>query len=372
MNKKKLLVIHPALAPYRVDFFNSLSEAFVAKYYFFNSNLMNQKFDQKQLQKQLNFKCNYLRKGLNFKGRSLRFGVTKIILNNNPDIIICPEYNPIILLVLSTRFIFNKKFKIHTICDDSLESAINVSFFKKHLRSFLLKRLDGVILTNNTVKEYYLNKLEIKTNLLIFPIIRREDKYILQLKASIETSKKYIKQYNLENKKTFLFVGRLVKIKNIERLLEAFKPVVANYNDVRLIIVGSGEEQSFIKEKIVSLNLENNVVLPGRFEGTELLAWYLTAGVFILPSTSEVFGAVINEALLAGCYVLTSDLAGGASLIRENINGNKFNPYDVNGISNIILTTLLNDNNFRDLGSFKKSRMNITYKDTFNTLIENL
>ena len=67
MNKKKILIIHPALAPYRIDFFNSLYQHFDAKFYFFNENLLNQKFDQDRLKKSLNFTCNYLKKGINFK-----------------------------------------------------------------------------------------------------------------------------------------------------------------------------------------------------------------------------------------------------------------------------------------------------------------
>ena len=62
----------------------------------------------------------------------------------------------------------------------------------------------------------------------------------------------------------------------------------------------------------------------------------------ILPSISESFGAVINEALLAGNYVLASNLAGGSSLINENINGNTFNPYEVNEMARLILDTISN------------------------------
>ena len=52
---KKLLIFHQALAPYRVDFFNHLAEKFNTELVLFDTNLVNQKFDQKQLVE--NLKC---------------------------------------------------------------------------------------------------------------------------------------------------------------------------------------------------------------------------------------------------------------------------------------------------------------------------
>ena len=51
--KKKLIVFHPAIAPYRVDFFNSIDEIFDAKFYFEFDNALEQTFDQKRLQEYL-------------------------------------------------------------------------------------------------------------------------------------------------------------------------------------------------------------------------------------------------------------------------------------------------------------------------------
>jgi glycosyltransferase involved in cell wall biosynthesis len=55
-------------------------------------------------------------------------------------------------------------------------------------------------------------------------------------------------------------------------------------------------------------------VLPGRYEGDELLAWYLCASGFILPSFYEPFGAVLNEALIFGLRTCCSKYAGSSYL----------------------------------------------------------
>ena len=61
--KKKLIVFHPAIAPYRVDFFNSIDEIFDAKFYFEFDNALEQTFDQKRLQEYLSFIPKYLSPG---------------------------------------------------------------------------------------------------------------------------------------------------------------------------------------------------------------------------------------------------------------------------------------------------------------------
>ena len=112
MKKKKLLVFHPALAPYRIDFLNSVNEHFDTKFYFSNTNLLNQKFDQEKLKKQIDFECNYLTKGFNLRGRSIRFGLISIIKREKPDLILSTEFNIISLYAIIAVKYFSKKTKL--------------------------------------------------------------------------------------------------------------------------------------------------------------------------------------------------------------------------------------------------------------------
>lgn len=372
MEKKKLILFHPALPPYRVDLFNSIDSSFNAKFYFFNENLMNQNFDQNKLKEGISFECNYLKRGFNLPGRSFRFGVTKILKKSKPDIVISTEYNLMNLMFVVLRFFSKKKFKIYSICDDNISVAKNVSLLKKYFRTFLLLNLDGIILTHTEIAEWYKINLNPKTKLLVLPLIRQEKIFLKELANSVPVAQKYISKYQLKEKKVLLFVGRLVEVKNIERLIKAFNIVQKKDKNLILVLVGAGELNDFLKEKIKELYLSNSVIMPGRYEGVDLLAWYLTADIFILPSTSEPFGAVINEALLAGNYVLSSNLAGGASLILDGVNGNTFNPYNINEIANIIISTLQNKELFLNQGELKNSRMLNTYKEAFNFFVNKL
>ena len=80
---KKLLIFHPALAPYRIDQFNDLSKIFDLEVVFIFNNVWNHKFDQRNLTSQLEFKFSYLLTGICFKGRVFRFGILKKITNKS-------------------------------------------------------------------------------------------------------------------------------------------------------------------------------------------------------------------------------------------------------------------------------------------------
>ena len=69
MNKKKLLIFHPALAPYRIDLFNSLNELFDLHVVFLYDNIRAFKYNQDFLLSQCTFDISFLLKGISHKGR---------------------------------------------------------------------------------------------------------------------------------------------------------------------------------------------------------------------------------------------------------------------------------------------------------------
>ena len=72
------------------------------------------------------------------------------------------------------------------------------------------------------------------------------------------------------------------------------------------------------------------MILPGRYEGVALYGWYLCASGFVLPSTYEPFGAVVNEALIFGNKVFCSKYAGASYLIQSDNCGIVFDPLNEN------------------------------------------
>ena len=328
---KKLLVFHPAIAPYRIDLFNELNAAFNAKFYFYRRNITTQKFNQKLLLKLLNFVPRYLNFGIHLgsRNRLLHIGIAEKILRIKPEIVLCSEYSITTLTALFYSKIFLPKTKVYTLCDDSLDVAKDCSGIRKLARLLTVKWIDGIILCNEPAEEWYKNRFP-HVNFFTFPIIQDEDKLRHVLPEIELFSQGYKKKFFNNANFVFLYVGRLSGEKNLPFLIRAFSEFTRKKSNKSLLcFVGEGHLRDELISLTVKLGLGNKVLFPGRYEAEELYAWYLAADCFVLPSTYEPFGAVVNEALIFGLPVLCSSAAGSSYLI-DNKNGNIFNPYNEN------------------------------------------
>ena len=326
--KQKLTVFHPAIAPYRVELFNSLSEAFDASFYFEFENALEQDFQQERLTKRLLFTPKYLRKG--FLGiKNLRMDVLSILRKEKPDMVFCSEYNLMGFLLLIYKFLFDWKLQIYTICDDSPNIAVSTKGARQVMRSIFVRFYTGIILVNPAVVSWYQERFKNKKKFVYFPIVQEDTYFREQLKESLPMAQELLLKHELKEKKTILFVGRLIEIKNLALLIEAFAKVSKQDCNAQLIFVGEGNKEEELKQQAFRLGISKQVNFVGKKEGTELYAWYNIGQIFVLPSYYEPFGAVVNEALLAGCYTLCSTAAGASCLIEKGVNGDLFSPQNV-------------------------------------------
>ena len=324
---KKLLIFHPALAPYRVDQFNALSQLFDLEVVFVFDNVWNHKFNQMELLSQLQCKYEFLLNGPFYKGRVFRFGMLGVIKGMKPDIILGYEYS------LTTQYLILLKRlglihqKIGTTTDDSLDICNNVQTRSRYLaRKNAVKRLDYLVVTSNQVSKFYQRKFKLKEQQIIVSPILQEPERLRDNSRMLENiAKEYAHQYHLEGKKVLLFIGRFIPEKGLPKFISTIQKILLEQENLVLVLVGDGEERHAIHAVVKEKGLEKKILLPGRYESLELYAWYLCASGFVLPSVYEPFGAVVNEALIFGVKVLCSAHAGVASLVDED-QGLLFDP----------------------------------------------
>lgn len=114
------------------------------------------------------------------------------------------------------------------------------------------------------------------------------------------------KRCNIPNSKfLILTVRRLVHRMGVDILLDAFKLLLQDRNDVVLIIGGKGPLEEALREKAEKLEISNNVFFAGFIPEEQLADAYREADIFILPSIAEEnFGLPILEAAACGTPVL--------------------------------------------------------------------
>ena len=100
------------------------------------------------------------------------------------------------------------------------------------------------------------------------------------------------------NAPLFLYIGRLSPEKRIDSLILAFKKVSESMPDARLRIVGDGPIRGELSNLAIECDLTGRVEFTGARAGSDLYDNYLSATCLVLPSASEPWGLVVNEALL--------------------------------------------------------------------------
>jgi glycosyltransferase involved in cell wall biosynthesis len=145
----------------------------------------------------------------------------------------------------------------------------------------------------------------------------------------------------------FLYVGRLDAEKGVDVLLDAARQV-----DAQFIIVGSGSCEEALRRSAPS-----NVRFIGRLERDALVPWYAAADAFVLPSRSEQWGMVLNEALTAGLPLVATVAPGAAhDLIEDGVNGFRVAAGDPHALAGA-LRRVAQDDEFRRAASLRSHEL---------------
>jgi len=123
----------------------------------------------------------------------------------------------------------------------------------------------------------------------------------------------------------FLYVGRLSAEKGLDTLLQAMAAVVSVIPGAQLELVGAGALEEKLRLMVAELELQSNVSFLGSMGVKQLAERYASATAFVLPSTSEPWGLVVNEALSHGCPAVVSQVCGCVpELVVPGVTGYSF------------------------------------------------
>ena len=135
----------------------------------------------------------------------------------------------------------------------------------------------------------------------------------------------------------FLYVGRFSPEKNLPRLLQAYYKYRKKGGKWDLVLVGSGPQEQELKS-LVQKEAIKGLFWTGFKQYDELPAYYSLASCFVLPSLSEPWGLVVNEAMACGLPILVSRHCGCLpELCHRGINGFDFDPLDIEGLAELML-----------------------------------
>lgn len=363
--KNKALVFYQYLPPWRVDVFNEMGKYYDLTIVFTNADCEGFTYDRQGLLQRLKgIETIFLNNGFKIGGRSVRTGILKLLKKYKPDVVFSHEYSPTSIFIALYRQIGLCRFRYYLTTSDNLEMAESSAGLKAKARKFVLNRADGIIVYSQSVRDWYADHFP-KLKIAICPNIQNPATLLAYRDRFDNIIEGYKSKFHLQGEKLILFTGRLVRVKGLDLLLNAFAKL--RNEGYKLVIVGEGEEKTVLQQMVLDLGITDKVLFAGYYNGPELYAWYDLASFFILPSRYEPFGAVVNEALVYGCPAVVSKYIGAIDFVDET-NGMVFDPLD-----EMEFVTVLQDAMRRYTGQTKE-RQNLMlcsfddYVKSFNTI----
>jgi glycosyltransferase involved in cell wall biosynthesis len=131
-----------------------------------------------------------------------------------------------------------------------------------------------------------------------------------------------------ELEKRILFVGRLHPVKGVRYLIQAMQLVHEKRPEIKLILVGDGDERDYLENLTDHLGIRECVDFAGEIPHERIPDYMSHADVFVLSSLSESFGIVLLEAMAWGLPIVATRVGGIPEIIEDGVNGYLVNPGD--------------------------------------------
>ncbi|HYW18917.1 MAG TPA: glycosyltransferase family 4 protein [Nodularia sp. (in: cyanobacteria)] len=235
------------------------------------------------------------------------------------------------LLLLS--YILPIRFFIHLHGSDILASLHNPVW--RSLFKLTLTRAEGIVCNSYVTQDYLRKTFRLQTPThVIQPIVRPEKFGVEKNQGNLDNLRQRVrKAYNIpETAIVILSVGRLIKQKSFERVIENL-PLLLNIGvDVHYILCGQGPCEPALKNLAQRLRVDKRVHLTGYVPDGELAGYYAACDLFAMLTLLDTkayiqgFGIVYLEASYFGKPVIASRLGSVIDIVRHEENGLLVNP----------------------------------------------
>lgn len=191
---------------------------------------------------------------------------------------------------------------------------------REKLKRLLLWRAAGCLVPGQRAGEYCHHLGMAKDRIYVVPNATDRNYFRRQAEVLVPQRQAIRRQLALEGP-TFLFVGRLVEsIKGVETLIRAVARLHAAGHGLQLLVAGEGPDGEAYDA--LSQELAAPVRLLGNLDHDTLCRYYAATDGLVLPSRSEVWGFVLNEAMEFGQPLVVSEAVGaGPDLVQPGENG---------------------------------------------------
>ena len=183
---------------------------------------------------------------------------------------------------------------------------------------FVSRRADAIRTVSTDIKNDLLKK-GIDPERIFYATPPVEEKGFLYVNK--EKEKELIGRFSLNTDKTFLFIGRLSKEKNLPMIIGAVARLSEDYPDLKLMIIGKGPEEKMLRRMVLEKGLTDQVVFTGAIPHNELKDYIRISCALLISSHYEGTAKVIKEAAFAGKTTISTKTSGVSDAIKDGQTG---------------------------------------------------
>lgn len=205
------------------------------------------------------------------------------------------------------------------------------------LHALYFKKAQNIIAVSQPIKEEYEKRYGREIKLI--------QSYLPFLQSTYSKNQLREKHRILLNNLLILYVGSIKQIKGTHILIDAIahleKTFLQKWN-VSFLIVGGGDQENFLRQKAVRLELTDYVRFTGNMPYETVHEFFQIADIFVIPSLMEARPLVLAEALYNGLPAIGSDISTIANTINEDETGLLFEAGNPLALSTAICTMVQN------------------------------
>lgn len=262
----------------------------------------------------------------------VNFGIVSYLIKRKPDCIVVHGwgYFSSILLLVSAKLL---GIKVMLRAESPIRSEINKSKLNFLIKRSILDLCSGFLYIGKENKAFY-NFFGRSESDLFFAPYSVDNKRFLEAKSKFLNIEDNIKlKFKIpDDHKVILCCGKLIEKKRPFDVLKSLKKI--DGHKVSVVYVGTGVLEKELKGYV---NIKNlcNVHFAGFVNQSSLFKYYMSADIFVLPSTfGETWGLVVNEAMLHSLPVIVSNHVGCMpDLVQEGVNGFSYDCGDIDQLA---------------------------------------
>lgn len=329
---RRYAVITEIIAPYRIPVFNALArEGDVDLHVIFLSETDPTLRQWGVYKSEMNFSYEVLpswRRRIGKHNLLLNRGLTGALRNYKPDVIVCGGYN---YLASWQALAWAKWHSVPFVLwnESTSRDQRRMLFAVEAGKRVFIRGCDAFLVPGKASSAYLAaagaspEKIFIAPNAIDVRLFAAGAERARQNAAEIQSA------WSLPSR-FFLFVGRVTAEKGVFDLLDGYAQLPASVrSDIGLVYVGDGRARDELFRRAAEIR-PGLIRLVGFVQRDELPKFYALADVLVLPTHSDTWGLVVNEAMACGLPVIATEVAGcREDLVHHDENGFVVPPRDV-------------------------------------------